>query len=158
MVVVMFRWQKLTDARGKARKPCQIRNACKISGYEKRFLIRRGDTTRFVVGFCVTGIPYAVLMAILMPMLMRFAIGSSGSSSLLTYQTLRVFVFHLVMFGGIMGGFLTLYGWRNASSAIRAMTRAGLCPSCAYKIDELVPEPDGCTVCPECGAAWRMHA
>lgn len=153
---MMFAWQKLTDARGKPRKPCQIRSACKISGYEKRFLIRRGDTTRFFVAFCVTGIPFAVFMAILMPMLVRLAIGSSPAGGTFTYRTLWVFLSHLVMFGGIMGAYVTLYGWRNASCAIRAMTRAGLCPSCAYKIDELVPEPDGCTVCPECGAAWKV--
>ncbi len=153
---MMFAWQKLTDARGKKRKPCQIRNACKISGYEKRFLIQRGDTTRFVVGFCVTGIPYAVLMTILIPMLVRIAIGSSGPNEFFTYQSLLVFLFHLFMFGGIMGVFLTLYGWRNATCAIRAMTRAGLCPSCAYNMDGVEPESDGCTVCPECGAAWRL--
>jgi len=31
-----------------------------------------------------------------------------------------------------------------------------LCPACVYSLDSLTPEPDGCTVCPECGAAWRL--
>ncbi len=31
----------------------------------------------------------------------------------------------------------------------------GLCPSCAYGLADLSPEADGCTVCPECGGAWR---
>jgi hypothetical protein len=31
-----------------------------------------------------------------------------------------------------------------------------LCPACGYSIRELAAEPDGCTVCPECGAAWRL--
>jgi len=30
------------------------------------------------------------------------------------------------------------------------------CLVCAYPLAELEPEPDGCTVCPECGAAWRI--
>ncbi|MCC5821808.1 MAG: hypothetical protein LAT64_00810 [Phycisphaerales bacterium] len=30
------------------------------------------------------------------------------------------------------------------------------CLACAYPLDELEPDPDGCTVCPECGAAWRI--
>jgi hypothetical protein len=29
------------------------------------------------------------------------------------------------------------------------------CLVCAYPIADLEPESDGCTVCPECGAAWR---
>ena len=31
----------------------------------------------------------------------------------------------------------------------------GLCPSCAYALDGLDPQQDGCVVCPECNAAWN---
>jgi len=34
--------------------------------------------------------------------------------------------------------------------------RTRCCPACGF---DLVPSPvesDGCTVCPECGAAWRL--
>ena len=41
-------------------------------------------------------------------------------------------------------------------AAIRACLRLRRCPSCAYDLATLTPEPDGCTVCPECGAAWRL--
>lgn len=30
------------------------------------------------------------------------------------------------------------------------------CLVCAYPLAELESEPDGCTVCPECGAVWRI--
>jgi hypothetical protein len=33
------------------------------------------------------------------------------------------------------------------------------CPSCGYDLTGLVPESsdgNGCTICPECGAAWRL--
>ncbi len=30
------------------------------------------------------------------------------------------------------------------------------CPSCGYRLLGAPPEGDGCTVCPECGAAWRL--
>lgn len=33
-----------------------------------------------------------------------------------------------------------------------------ICAVCAYELVDLAPEPDGCTVCPECGAAWRLDA
>jgi hypothetical protein len=43
-------------------------------------------------------------------------------------------------------------------SAIRRMVRRrrGLCAKCGYDLDGLAAAPDGCTVCPECGAAWRL--
>ena len=31
-----------------------------------------------------------------------------------------------------------------------------LCPCCAYPLEGIEPEEDECTVCPECGAAWRL--
>jgi hypothetical protein len=31
-----------------------------------------------------------------------------------------------------------------------------ICPSCLYDLQNLPPQEDGCTVCPECGAAWRL--
>jgi hypothetical protein len=34
--------------------------------------------------------------------------------------------------------------------------RAAICAACGYDLHGLTPEPDGCTVCPECGAAWRL--
>lgn len=38
----------------------------------------------------------------------------------------------------------------------RAMLRYRRCPACAYRLSGLPLESDGCTVCPECGAAWRF--
>ncbi|MBX3388863.1 MAG: hypothetical protein KF691_05355 [Phycisphaeraceae bacterium] len=32
----------------------------------------------------------------------------------------------------------------------------GLCASCGYPIRKLPAASDGCTVCPECGAAWKL--
>lgn len=31
----------------------------------------------------------------------------------------------------------------------------GHCAACAYKLEGLTPEPDGCITCPECSAAWK---
>ncbi len=30
------------------------------------------------------------------------------------------------------------------------------CPSCAYNLAGISAQPDLCTLCPECGAAWRL--
>lgn len=33
----------------------------------------------------------------------------------------------------------------------------GQCAACAYRLDGLTPEADGCVVCPECNAAWKHN-
>ncbi len=39
---------------------------------------------------------------------------------------------------------------------LNAAAEAGLCAVCGYLLYGLPREADGCTVCPECGAAWRV--
>lgn len=155
---MVLRWTTLTDARGLKWKSCNIGKASKISGHEKGFLVKRGDTARFIVAFLITGLPFAVTMTYINPILIGLAIGSSTPFDVFTMVSVMVFILYFITFGGIMGGYLSFYAWRSPSHAIRAMTDAGLCPSCAYRIDGLGPEPDGCIVCPECGAAWKIHA
>lgn len=38
-----------------------------------------------------------------------------------------------------------------------AYIRIGLCPSCGFDVSAAPVESDGCHVCPECGAAWRVE-
>jgi hypothetical protein len=40
---------------------------------------------------------------------------------------------------------------------VPAILRRGYCPTCGYPLTERV-EDDGCTVCPECGSAWRRKS
>jgi hypothetical protein len=48
-------------------------------------------------------------------------------------------------------------GWvrRRRDRLAEQLARCDGCVACAYPLNGLAPEPDGCTVCPECGAAWR---
>lgn len=39
---------------------------------------------------------------------------------------------------------------------VRTRLRVRLCASCCYALAGLKPGEDGCTLCPECGAAWRV--
>lgn len=32
------------------------------------------------------------------------------------------------------------------------------CPCCAFELNDTEAEADGCTVCPECGSAWKLTA
>lgn len=71
--------------------------------------------------------------------------------------------------GGLIGWALALVAiWliRPVIGQIRAKTwipafetallKRYFCPACLYPIDGLKTESDGCTVCPECNAAWRL--
>ncbi len=45
----------------------------------------------------------------------------------------------------------------RANTLVETMLKDRHCPSCAYPLEGLRPDPeDGCTVCPECGGAWRL--
>ena len=48
--------------------------------------------------------------------------------------------------------------WHHGYEAIArdAMFSFGRCPSCAYELRAAPIQDDGCSVCPECGAAWRL--
>ena len=39
--------------------------------------------------------------------------------------------------------------------SMAALTEEDRCPICGFALNGLTPGDDGCTVCPECGAAWR---
>ena len=45
----------------------------------------------------------------------------------------------------------------GAERIARVHARAGLCGSCGYELRGVVAEGDGCTVCPECGGAWKVE-
>lgn len=47
---------------------------------------------------------------------------------------------------------------RSNRALLDALVREGYCPGCGYHLRELPVEADGCTVCPECGAAWKLSA
>lgn len=53
--------------------------------------------------------------------------------------------------------------WKNSARRrvlqrkVREMVERGACPACDYGLREIPTAADGCTVCPECGAAWRMR-
>lgn len=72
--------------------------------------------------------------------------------------------------GTIVGGLLIAGVGLTVIMSLRTLTRSarerakrrmaetiGRCAWCDYELDGLTPEADGCTVCPECGAAWRME-
>jgi hypothetical protein len=61
-------------------------------------------------------------------------------------RPLRVTVLLLVL---IFPGLLDLPRY-----LVPELLRRGLCPTCGYPLPKRV-NADGCSVCPECGSAWR---
>ena len=44
----------------------------------------------------------------------------------------------------------------STGDLLSRISREGRCFSCGYPFAGLKPDPDGCTCCPECGAAWKL--
>ncbi len=59
------------------------------------------------------------------------------------------------LLGGIVG-FWPMYRRYVIPHAIRRTLLSRLCPACEFSLRDLQSHADGCTVCPECGAAWRI--
>lgn len=45
---------------------------------------------------------------------------------------------------------------RPDKRVLQMLLNARYCAGCLFFLEGLPAEPDGCTVCPECGAAWRL--
>ena len=65
-----------------------------------------------------------------------------------------------VAFAGVVGFLALMHVIRAAAARWGAeqvapvIVSEGLCAACGYNLHGSKPEPDGCIVCPECGAAW----
>ena len=57
---------------------------------------------------------------------------------------------------GTIGAYCIAPGWFNA--VIRCAIRYNVCPQCTFDMSGAQLHDDGCIVCPECGAAWRLPA
>lgn len=62
--------------------------------------------------------------------------------------------------GGVLPALATIFIIRRLAgqAMARDWARAGYCPSCGQDLTGTPADGDGCTVCPECGAAWRRAA
>ncbi len=57
-----------------------------------------------------------------------------------------------------IGWSLTLGRAKALRERARLASLPPVCLACMADLTGVGPEPDGCTVCPECGAAWRLAA
>ncbi len=58
----------------------------------------------------------------------------------------------------VLVGAILLRRGRLFENEVATRLGRGVCPRCSYRIDDLPADADGCTPCPECGAAWKLPA
>ncbi|GJM18987.1 MAG: hypothetical protein DHS20C14_12000 [Phycisphaeraceae bacterium] len=59
---------------------------------------------------------------------------------------------------GLSGLFFVVFAMVPTRSLRGVTRRLGVCWSCGYDLKGLPAAADGCVVCPECGAAWRVRS
>lgn len=82
----------------------------------------------------------------------------SGIASVVVSLRGAVMVGQAIFLPGYVLAIAWAFTWvcRHRDWMRRQYTDAGHCGRCLYGLSGLRAEADGCTVCPECGAAWRL--
>jgi hypothetical protein len=80
-----------------------------------------------------------------------------GSPSRVAYVVYVLYPLSAFGFPSLACVFLWRFiGGRAAMQRMLLLLR--ICPACDFSLREIEPQADGCTVCPECGAAWKILA
>lgn len=74
----------------------------------------------------------------------------------LTGVALAATFYFVVAVATYIAGRVWIWRWVIPGAA-RTILRAGKCAACKYPVSNLEAASDGCTVCPECGAAWKLN-
>lgn len=150
---MLTRRDTLLDERGTRRRVLTMREAAKPLGIKPTSLSRPCDHADFRTEFLRT---WLLPAAIAIPAFAVYALfrGFFDWEGLL-FGSLAVLI-GLSFSSLVVSLYSYIYVWKSAEHGRDALLASGLCPSCGYGIVGVRCEPDGCTVCPECDAAWRM--
>ena len=83
------------------------------------------------------------------------AIALLNSASLLVTSEELAWYWSLPMVGFLIFIHVALFQAFSRAN-ICVSLHAGACPTCRYAMSDLEVQADGCTVCPECGSAWKL--
>lgn len=147
------------DARGDRHFALPIKAILKLSGLKRTDIVRKEDLVSFWKMFLFCGLFFSIMMQVvrvLSVIALAWFLGRTRSQPLLDEGWFFESMFYFLSFGGIMGLMFSRIAWRSPQHAKAAMIRAGICPACGYQIGEVPVDADGCTICPECGAAWQL--
>lgn len=76
-----------------------------------------------------------------------------------TWSQIVKIIGNILVMGSLTGvGSLVFHGPRLQHARIAAALAVRRCPACTHNLEGVLSDPDGCTVCPECGAAWKLTA
>jgi hypothetical protein len=140
----------LIDHRGNPAELCGTHNLPENAGSKLFGLVHGAGEKRPERVVLSSAFTFGIV-AFLQPMLFGSFKGARLSTVIGWMVAAAIAVFLQVMVASMFRS----HSYRKAGLAC---LRAGLCPSCGYDIATHAPEGDGCTVCPECGAAWRLRA
>ncbi len=107
----------------------------------------------FALMLCVVqaGIVVFMLMMIHAAFTTPGPVRVSEAAGLSLVVCIPLYLFILLALFGLSGPDLL-----KSRRAARAFAWTGICPSCFADLTKATPEPDGCALCPGCGAAWRL--
>ena len=95
--------------------------------------------------FLIVGMMFLLIGMIFVPAITGVSVPALVSNGL----TLLMFAFLFLFIR-----FARLFGLKLSCQTAVLEQRCGACLS---DLQGLIPEPDGCVVCPECGGAWNLH-
>lgn len=75
--------------------------------------------------------------------------------------SIRIAISIAFLWGSAVIAWIALWAWYQKlviPQMAGEMLRRGKCVSCRYPIADLKQDSDGCTICPECGSAWKLNA
>jgi len=129
------------------------RRSCRLSRAE---VLAKRAMLLGCVGGAVLGLMGVVVVAILA---LKFLPSNSEAGGRLL--TVVVFVAQLLL--ALAGVCVVVSGaylvWPGRRSRVERAARLndGVCGACEYALPSESNDPDGCVVCPECGAAWKLQ-
>ncbi len=113
--------------------------------------VGKKDAARFWPSFFFVGGVYTIGMQVFF-----FIFGLYDLETLFSPLWFKTTALMFVGVGVPMAFFIQSLGWNSAECAKKCVLSIGHCPSCTYRIYDIEAEPDGCTICPECGGAWKL--
>ena len=136
-VAPFIRWRTTDDRGAPCRLTADLRNEVRgVSREVEQAAADAGVPSRFTE---------AMLLYVLVPLL-GMVVVCSGAPPVLPFAV-------------VVLGVIALQLWLSRARAVvraEVATRYGRCGACGYPL-QTPPASDGCTVCPECGAAWRTR-
>jgi hypothetical protein len=150
------RQTRITDHRGRVAPICEPAALPDTVSPALRFAVKRANEHRIV------HVLMTVVGAFVVAIACRWAFNAAGlrRRPLSPDPPARVIVISvvlgslLVLITLVAGAFVAR---RRTTFAMAACLDAGRCPCCCYELTEVPPQADNTTLCPECGAAWRMR-